>query len=428
MGYFKTIIKSATQEIEYRNFMLRYETYSLRLACIIGAIYMFIFLIIDYWRVGDYASVLFHRSVMIIILVTVFYTTPRIKLKPWSFYSLSIFICMTIILLSISMDRSAALPQFFLPNFIVLLFYVFNAGLGYPLKLKFILNSIVVALYLIYSGYFSPHNNAHLAQIWNLLVNLAISLMIGFLIERYKRINFVQRKEIEELNSVKSKLLAILSHDLNSPLNSLKGLLHLNARGLLTQEEVNQNFEKVGRSVDGVSFLLQNLLRWAETQLQGFKPELEKIEAKKIIDDVLYSLESISTEKNIKLSNKVNENIFFFVDGEMIKLVIRNILTNSVKFSHPDSSVEIASKNNTTHCTISIQDSGVGMSQEEVDNLFSLKKLSKPGTQNESGTGIGLMLTKEFIEAMHGTISIASMVGKGSTFYITLPMPDRTTN
>ena len=119
-------------------------------------------------------------------------------------------------------------------------------------------------------------------------------------------------------------------------------------------------------------------MRWSKSQLQGFKPEPEKIEARKVADDVFYSLESLSAEKNIKLLNKVDENIIFLVDREMIKLVVRNILTNSIKFSHPDSSIVIASKNNTTHCTLSIQDSGVGMTQEEMENLFSVKKLSKP--------------------------------------------------
>ena len=434
MVLFKTIIKSPVQEREYRSFMLRYETYSLRLACIIGAIHTLIFLIIDYWRAGYYASVVLHRSAMILSLLAVAYTAHNIKLTPKSFYSLCLFICTAMCIFSASMDFNAAMPQFFLPNFICLLFYVFNAGLGHLLKLKFIHSSILVVLYLIYVANFSPHHNFHLSQTWNIIVNQIISMVIGFLIERYKRLNFVQREELVtarkkmgEMNSMKSKLISILSHDLNSPLNTLRGLLNLNERGMLTPEELKENCGKVGKSVDGILYLLQNLLRWSKSQLQGFKPEPEKIEARKVADDVFYSLESLSAEKNIKLLNKVDENIIFLVDREMIKLVVRNILTNSIKFSHPDSSIVIASKNNTTHCTLSIQDSGVGMTQEEMENLFSVKKLSKPGTQNESGTGIGLMLTKEFIEIMGGTISVDSEIGKGSIFHITLPTIQSTT-
>lgn len=428
MGYYKKIISSAAQEKEYRNFMLGYETYSLRIVCLIGIIYTCIFLIIDYWRAVDFVSVLFHRSIIIIILMLVVYITWRIKLSPRSFYLFCFFIFLITVLLSISMDSSAALPQFFLPNFICLLFYISNAGLGYPLRFKFILSGAIIALYVFYSVYFSPHYNTHLSQLWNLLVNLVFSLLIGYLIERYKRINFIQTKEIETLSTVKSKLISILSHDLNSPLNSLNGLLYLNEKSLLTQQELNQNFGKVRRSVDSVSFLLQNLLRWSKTQLQGFKPKTEKLEVKKIIEDVLYSLESISEDKGIRFLNKVDEKIIVYSDSEMVKLVVRNILSNSIKFSHLDSTIEIAARNDSVHCTLSIKDSGVGMTQEEADNLFSFERESKRGTQNESGTGIGLMLTKEFIETLGGTISVVSESGKGSIFYFTLPTQGPSSN
>jgi signal transduction histidine kinase len=429
MELYKSIIKSSAQEITYRNFMLRYETYSLALACIIGSIYMLIFLTIDYWRAGNFMAALVHRSAMIMVLVIAAYSAYRFKFKPLSFYSLCVSVCTVIFLISISMDFHSGMPQFFLPNFFCLLFYVFNAGLGHPLRLKSIHSGSLIILYLIYSKYYSPHQTFHLTQIWNVGVNVGISLLIGYLIERYKRLNFVQREELvtirgemEEMNSMKSKLISIISHDLKSPLNNLKSLLNLNERGLLTPDELKQNFSRVGKSVDGISYLLQNLVRWSKSQHQGFKPELEKIEVRKSVDDVLYSTESISAEKNIQIHNKVEENIFFLVDREMIKLVIRNILTNSIKFSHPNSSITITSKNIGDKCTVAIQDSGIGMTQEEMENLFYVKKSSRPGTQNEGGTGIGLMLTHEFIKMMKGAISVNSEIDKGSTFYVTLPL------
>jgi signal transduction histidine kinase len=219
-------------------------------------------------------------------------------------------------------------------------------------------------------------------------VNAGISLVIGFLIERYKRINFVQRegllaarKRIEQMSSMKSKLISIISHDLKSPLNNLKGLLHLQDTGLMTAQESMIHFAKVGKSVDGLFHLLQNLVHWSKSQLEGFKPEFKNIEVGEIVKDVLFSIESLSAEKNITILNKVDKIIYFFGDREMMKLIIRNILGNSIKFSHPGSTIEITALIDTNRCIVSIHDHGIGMSPQEIQSLFSIKKNPKYCTQ-----------------------------------------------
>jgi signal transduction histidine kinase len=426
MRLFKPIIKSPQQELAYRSFMLRYEIYSLQLAFIIGAAHSILFLIIDYWRAADYAFVALHRGLMIFFLTSGAWIVLRIKVAPNFFYALCVAFSTILVLLSFSMDFTSGMPAFFLPNFICLLFFVFNAGLGHPLRLKFIHSIALVIVYHFYTNYFSPHKIFHSSQVWNLLVNVGISIVIGFLIERYKRLNFTQReellkarKEIEEINSMKSKLISILSHDLNSPLNNLRGLIHLNEKNLISHEEFSTYLEKVGKSIDSISFLLMNLVRWSKSQFQGFQSVLENIEVKKIVNEVLTSVNS--TEKNIRIEIDMLEKQFVKADREMFKLAVRNIISNSIKFSQPGSSIKIDFNENETHGTLTISDNGTGMPKAELENLFSLRIKSKTGTRNESGTGIGMMITKEFITLMGGTISADSEVGKGSSFHLKLP-------
>jgi signal transduction histidine kinase len=236
--------------------MLIYEANSLKLASLIGVIYSFLFIIIDHWRFENFDSVLFHRSLMILLLVTLFYILKYIKFKPQVLYNLTLVICIVLFLISFSMDQSGTLPQFFLPNFICLLFFIFNTGIGFTLKTKYVLSFSTLVFYIFYSLKISPHENEHLSQIWNIILNIFISLLIGYLIERYKRLNFIQKKEIKELSAIKTKLISILSHDINSPLNNLNGLLFLNENNELTLEKLHENFGKVRKAIDNVSFLL----------------------------------------------------------------------------------------------------------------------------------------------------------------------------
>lgn len=220
MVLFKPIIKSQGQEKEYRNFMLRYETYSLYLACLIGAAYLLTFLVVDYWRAGNYKYVLIFRLSMIAILVASALTINRIKFTPRNFEFICLFISGSIILLSLSLDFTAGMPPFFLPNFLCLLLYVFNAGLGYPLTLKSIYSGLMLTIFLIYAHYISPHQSFHFSQVWNLLSNLVISLLIGYLIERYKQINFIQREKLQkarkDLKAIfDAALVSIIETDIN---------------------------------------------------------------------------------------------------------------------------------------------------------------------------------------------------------------------
>lgn len=423
------IISSTEQKQAYRQFMLKYEIYSLRIACMYGGLYMTLFLVIDYWRTDHYLYVVLSRLAMIMVLAGVVMVSSRSTFTVRRYGLLSISTSTIIVALSFLMDFISGMPVFFLPNFICLLLYVFNAGLGYSLKLKSIQSGLFLSSFVLYSVYVSPHRDFHLSQFWNLLTNVLISMLIGFLIERYKQLNFVQRvellaarKKIEDLDDLKTKLISILSHDLSAPLNSLKGLLQLKEVGALRPEEMDHYSGKVKKSLENALGMLQNLVKWAGSQLKGFKLMQEKIDIKKTVDAVIELVENTASLKDIKILNKIENPAHLVLDQEILKIVTRNFLTNGIKFSQPGSFIVIASQAGPDSYTISVQDTGTGMSPEDLKDLFMLKKLSRAGTQNEIGSGIGLVITKEFVEMMNGTISVKSEVGKGSTFSVTFPV------
>lgn len=418
---FKKIILLHDQYQAYCRFMLKYEISSFRIACIVGCVHTLLFLAIDYWRVEHYLVDVIFRTAMIVVLIGVIRISYSDRITVMGHNSLCLFTCSAILALSFIMDMTSGMPVFFIPNFICLLFYVFNAGLGHSIKLKSIHTSLSLVVFILYSLYLSPHRSSHLSQSFNIFLNATISLMIGFLIERYKRINFIQRKKIEVLNETKTRLIAIFSHDIGSPLNSLNGLLQLKEGGMLSEDELNQHSRKVKKALENVLDMLKNIVKWSRLQLEGFNPIMEKTNIGIVINEVIESVSNMAEQKKIGIQNRLTSEAHVTLDPEILKLVIRNFLTNSIKFSHPNSFVTISSSVQADSITISVQDTGTGISAENISKLFGFKN-STVGTQDEKGSGIGLAITKEFTEMMNGKISVKSEIGNGSTFSVTFPL------
>jgi signal transduction histidine kinase len=329
--------------------------------------------------------------------------------------------------ISFLLDYYADMPSFFLANAICLYFYVINVAFGYPLALRAGQTLTAIALFMGYTNTLSQHVFFHQSQIWNLAINASVSFAIGFLVERYKRSNFVKReellkarKEIEDLSNLKTKLISVLSHDLNTPINSLKGLLRLKEQKVLSEDELARYSLHVRKSLDSVSETLQNLVRWSRSQMEGFTPDMQEVNCKQVTDEVVDSLYDHAKSKQVAILNHV-ENTTLRTDPEILKLAIRNLLTNGIKFSHPNSELIIASKKSDGKCALSITDTGIGIPVTEIPKLFTLTKKSGLGTQRESGSGLGLLITKEFVELLGGTVSVHSEENKGTTFSIILP-------
>ncbi|HEU5290783.1 MAG TPA: HAMP domain-containing sensor histidine kinase [Cyclobacteriaceae bacterium] len=231
-----------------------------------------------------------------------------------------------------------------------------------------------------------------------------------------------QKDNLEDLNDLKDRLLMIISHDFRSPLHSLKGLIMLiNDSDNITPEEFRMLVKGVKHKVDNTYDFLENLLIWSRSQMKGFQVKWSRLDLSSLLAENMSLLQSISEKKQITIENHVNPDHVAHADEDMIRLVIRNLLINAIKFTPMGGKIQCQSMISGKYVKFLVRDNGVGMDALEVDRLFNLLKTShKKGTNLEQGTGLGLMLCKDFIEKNNGTLEVASQLGKGSIFSFTL--------
>lgn len=232
-----------------------------------------------------------------------------------------------------------------------------------------------------------------------------------------------RREELNKLNQVKDRLFSIVSHDLRSPLNSLKGTLALMEMGALTKDETKYFTGELNNELSYVLELLENLLKWAKAQMEGIETQPAKLDIDALVNSNVGLLQPIADKKQIVLTNHVPADTMAWGDEEMIKLVIRNLLSNAIKFTKESGTIKVESKLANEMLEISIVDNGVGISPKQQQQLFdNSTHFSTQGTHREKGTGLGLLICKEFIEKNKGRIWVESELKKGSTFRFTLPV------
>ena len=228
-------------------------------------------------------------------------------------------------------------------------------------------------------------------------------------------------KELEDLNQLKDKLLSVVSHDFRGPLNSLRGTLTLFLKGAISNEELNMLTKELVNKLDNTYNLLENLLSWARSQMQGMKVYAKKVELKPLVDGCINLLSPIAEKKLVKMANRIKPGVFVYADNEMVKLVLRNLISNSIKFTSAGDLICLDAKQNNNSITVSVEDNGLGISNENQAKIFKPENYSTVGTSNEAGMGLGLLLCKDFVEKNSGDIWFESELEKGSTFYFSLP-------
>ena len=249
-------------------------------------------------------------------------------------------------------------------------------------------------------------------------------------ISQRKKIELELKKymeELKELNVTKDKFFSIIAHDLRNPFLGIIGLTD----NLITETtannftNANEYLELINASSKRAYELLENLLEWSRTQTGHLKFEPSVISLNAIVKEEIKLFEHIALSKNIKIEFAPANSIYAYADENLIKTVVRNLISNAVKFTlHGLIKIDILEKPD--NIEVSIKDSGVGIAEKESAMLFRLEKSqSSPGTSGERGSGLGLILCKEFIEKNNGKIWFESEVGKGSTFFFSLPKPDK---
>ena len=238
-----------------------------------------------------------------------------------------------------------------------------------------------------------------------------------------------QKKYIEEKNNelqhliqTKNRLFSIIGHDLRGPFNSLESILNLLKGNMISQKEFKSFSTKLSGNLDHASRLLNNLLKWSRSQLDGFEYSIKALDLSEIIGQEIVLLSQLASDKGISIEFK-NKQVITNIrtDKDMISLVIRNLIANAVKYTNKGGIVTISMVDNLDKTIVSIKDTGIGMDKSKLTRLFSGEDPSAPGTNNEQGTGLGLILCKDFIEKLGGEITAESEKGKGSLFYFSLP-------
>ncbi len=230
-----------------------------------------------------------------------------------------------------------------------------------------------------------------------------------------------QSLELSELNKTKDKIFSIISHDLRSPLASLSSMISMTREGNITAEEFKSFLPVMSENVDYTSGLIENLLHWSRSQLKGEKPRTELFDIKELIKREITYFEKSATAKEVTLRDETFDKTYVFADKDMIQLVLRNLISNAIKFCRKGDHVSITSQINAHEITICIDDTGIGMSDKTLEKLFGYETFTTRGTANEAGTGLGLMVCRDFIEKNNGKIWATSELEKGSRFCFSLP-------
>jgi signal transduction histidine kinase len=230
--------------------------------------------------------------------------------------------------------------------------------------------------------------------------------------------------KLKELNATKDKFFSIIAHDLRSPFNSMLGFsnLLLENHRQLDENEMEEYIKVIDNSAKQAYKLLDNLLNWARVQTEGFVFNPKEQSLDKIFIEVIKLNTDNAEMKNIKLSYNLSKDINIYADSDMIEIILRNLISNAIKFTHKNGEVKINAEQDNDNVIISVSDTGIGMLQEKVQKIFDIgEKISTVGTENEKGTGLGLILCKEFVEKHGGKIWIESEIEKGSKFIISIP-------
>ena len=248
-------------------------------------------------------------------------------------------------------------------------------------------------------------------------------------IEERKKIEINLREsenKLKELNANKDKFFKIIAHDLRNPINVALGFSELLSRNFTAYEEDKKEkfIHSIFQATSNVNNLLENLLQWSLAQSGKISVNMVPVNLSDMLKSVITVLEENLESKEISVEISIDTNLVVFTDKDMIKTVVRNVLTNAIKFTPRTGTISISyscSKNGFVE--LCITDSGVGMSDEQVANLFKIEMASTTrGTDGEKGTGLGLLLCKEFVELSKGDIWAESTKGKGSRFFISLPV------
>lgn len=230
-----------------------------------------------------------------------------------------------------------------------------------------------------------------------------------------------QTLQLTELDDLKNRLFSIISHDLKTPIYSLRNLFRNVEKYDIPGDEIKVLVPDIINDLNYTTSLMENLLQWAKSQMKGNNVNPQLLDIAVIVNEVQQLLRLQAESKQVYVKAKIDPSIYIFADKDMINLVLRNIISNAIKFTPSNGEINVGAAVKNEMVEMYVQDTGTGISAENIEKLFANNYFTTNGTANESGTGLGLMLCKDFLLKNGGNISVESEVGKGSKFLFTLP-------
>ena len=261
---------------------------------------------------------------------------------------------------------------------------------------------------------------------WQKEINKKRAQLNALLKEKNKQLSALhlkvveQKSELKNSDQFKSKLLAIISHDSRSPLNHILSLLPLMENGLVNKDELAYLTRNIKTKLTDTLNFMDNLLGWTSTQIKGIELKSELFDLKYMVKESTQVLLPQAEGKGVVIINRIESGVIVHADRNSIMLVLRNLISNSIKFCKKDDQIELTYEDREREIVFCLKDSGIGMSKEQLKHLFGSEITSKIGTEKETGFGLGTWLCKEFVERNGGEIWAESEPGVGTTIYFTI--------
>jgi signal transduction histidine kinase len=397
----------------------------------------------------------------ILIPVIDFLTVPGLPFSVWAIAMLPALVSLTALILNAKFQYKAALLVYFIlyPVFTCII-YINGINLG--VELSFVLYGLLSVFFLQEIGYMLFSVGLSMISYFILSVvlkeyryQLKSIHLAAYLVNQLLAIGYIfyglylikrenagyqssimrqkaamerqteqlkkQAAELEELNTLKNKLFSVISHDLKTPMYALRNLFH-NAQELkMPASEIKAMLPDVINDLNYTTGLMENLLHWAKCQMQSNEVRKQELDMNSMIEDVIQLLRVQADAKQITIERKMALPAYALADRDMINLVLRNLLSNAIKFSPREGRIVIGIQAYDSFTEVFIRDSGSGITKEVMQKINENNFYSTPGTASEAGTGLGLMLCREFLQRNNGNMMIESEPGSGSTFSFTLP-------
>lgn len=275
----------------------------------------------------------------------------------------------------------------------------------------------IIGIILTIWGVILYRNNRH-----KQILNKRLTIKNQNIADRNEKIE-KQNVSLNELNETKNQLLSIIGHDMRGPINNIKAILEIIKEGGLDEVEQKRIFNDLYKTIENVSGTMNNMLAWASRQLNGIQIHPTQVSLCEVVNSLMDFFSQSANEKRIEMIHNRNESVHVWFDVDHLKTILRNILSNAIKFTNRNGRITVTYQVDHGFAKLVVADTGIGIDAKDIKDVFRFSGRSKSlGTDNERGTGIGLMLSKEFIERNGGQIEVSSKLGMGSEFTLYLPI------